>query len=330
MGGLLSPLEKRWEQQSFRFDTAFMAILWDFRKNGPPALPELISLSGSRRYDYAHQGIFILRELREVALPALPVLFRRLERAEHFPSLVADAIQAIDPNGDQTSLRFVELLPKITAYQRSAILPVLGDRARQNPELATNLWPALQDPDQNVVIGAMQGLGRADLLTAAYLEPHRVGFHSTDAHTRWLSLNLVAHSGVNAAGFVPELRAVGLRKGPDQYAALEGLRMVHLIQGPPTEQRFAAAEAILASDSDHFALFAMRDVDLFGTGWPQVTLITGALANPNAEVRAKAAERLGELGPAARSALPQLRGLRQDPEQAVRDAVELALPKIGE
>lgn len=61
-----------------------------------------------------------------------------------------------------------------------------------------------------------------------------------------------------------------------------------------------------------------------------MTLITVALANPNAEVRAKAAERLGELVPAARSALPQLRGLRQDPEQAVRDAVDLALPKIGE
>ena len=268
--------------------------------------------------------------LQENAAPALPLLFRRLERAEHFPREFADAIQAIDPNGDQTSLRFVELLPKITAYQRSAILPVLGSRARQNPELATNLWPALQDPEQFVVIGAMQGLGRAGLLTAAYLEPHRAGFHSTDAHTRWLSLNLVVHSDVNAAGFVPELRAVGLRKGPDQYAALAGLRIVHFSQGPPTEQRFAAAEAILASDSDHYALFAMDALYPFGTGWPQVTLITVALANPNAEVRAKAAERLGELGPAARSALPQLRRLHQDPEQAVRDAVELALPKIGE
>ena len=91
-----------------------------------------------------------------------------------------------------------------------------------------------------------------------------------------------------------------------------------------------AAEAILASDSNDFALSALSGVYLFGTGWPQVTLITVALANPNAEVRAKAAERLGELGPAARPALPKLRGLRQDPEQAVRDAVELALPKIGE
>ncbi len=326
----LSPFEKRWKRRDQRLNTALSIIMWDLKKTATPVLPELIGLAGSRRDNYALLGIQGLLALQENAAPALPLLFRRLERAEHFPSLVADAIQAIDPNGDQTSLRFVELLPKITAYQRSEILPVLGSRARQNPELATNLWPALQDPDQNVVSGAMQGLGRAGLLTAAYLEPHRVGFHSTDAHTRWLSLNLVVHSDVNAAGFVPELRAVGLRKGPDQYAALAGLRMVHFSQGLPTEQRFAATEAILASDSNSDALFALSGVYLFGTGWPQVTLITVALANPNAEVRAKAAERLGELGPAARPALPKLRGLRQDPEQAVRDAVELALPKIGE
>ena len=326
----LSPFEKRWKRRDQRLNSALSSITWDLKKTATPVLPELIGLAGSRRDNYAILGIQGLLALQENAAPALPLLFRRLERAEHFPREFADAIQAIDPNGDQTSLRFVELLPKITAYQRSEILPVLGSRARQNPELATNLWPALQDPDQNVVSGAMSGLGRAGLLTAAYLEPHRVGFHSTDAHTRWLSLNLVARSGVNAAGFVPELRAVGLRKGPDQYAALAGLRMVHFSQGPPTEQRFAAAEAILASDSNDFALSALSGVYLFGTGWPQVTLITVALANPNAEVRAKAAERLGELGPAARPALPKLRGLRQDPEQAVRDAVELALPKIGE
>ena len=306
LDGLLSPLEKRWKRRDQRLNTALSNIMWDLKKTATPVLPELIGLAGSRRDNYALLGIQGLLALQENAAPALPLLFRRLERAENFPRLFADAIQAIDLNGDQTSLRFVELLPRITAYQRSEILPVLGSRARQHPELATNLWPALQDPDQNVVIGAMRGLGRAGLLTAAYLEPHRVGFHSTDAHTRWLSLNLVAHAGVNAAGFVPELRAVGLRKGPDQYAALAGLRMVHFSQGPPTEQRFAAAEAILASDSNYDALSAMRDLDLFGTGWPQVTLITVALANPDAEVRAEAARRLGVMGPAARPALPKI------------------------
>ena len=327
----LSPFEKRWKRRDQRLNTALSNIMWNLKKTATPVLPELIGLAGSRRDNYALLGIQGLLALQEEAAPALPLLFRRLERAENFPRRFADAIQAIDPDGDQTSLRFVELLPRITAYQRSEILPVLGSRARQNPELATNLWPALQDPDQNVVIGAMQGLGRAGLLTAAYLEPHRVGFHSTDAHTRWLSLNLVAHSGVNAAGFVPELRAVGLHKGPDQYAALSGLTMVLFSREPPTEQRFAAAEALLASDSAPNALSALRLLEDFGARWPQlVALITGALAHPDAEVRAEAARHLGVMGPAARPALPQLRALRQDPEKQVRDAVELALPKIGE
>ena len=197
--------------------------------------------------------------------------------------------------------------------------------------MATNLWPALRHPNTNVVDGAIRGLARAGLLTADYLEEHRAGFHSADEHTRWLSLSLVAHAGANAGGFVSELRAAGLRKGPHQHLALFGLTMVlESSKEAPTEQRFAAAEALLASDDADHALSAFGRLDQFGSGSPQVTLITGALINPNAEVRAEAARRLGVMGPAARPALPNLRTLRQDPEQFVRDAVELALPKIGE
>ncbi len=331
MDGDLSPLVKLWGPRAERLNTALTVI-----KRGPQefarlVLPELIDLAGSRHLQYALNGIRVLQALGEQATPALPVLFRQLEREDSFHPSIAEAIHAIDPAGDRSIPRFLELLPKSTARQRAAILPILGAHASRHPELATNFWPLLRHPDQNVLLGAIRGLGRAGLLTPAYLEPHRSGFHSTNADTRWLSLNLVAHAGADAAGFVPELRAVGLLKGPGQNIALSVLTTVLFSKGPPTGQRFAAAEAILASDSAHEAIFAMHLVQDFGSGWPQVvTLIEGALANPDAEVRSEAANQLGQLGPAARPALPKLRALRQDGSKRVRDAVELALPKIGE
>ncbi len=303
----LSPFEKRWKRRDQRLNTALSIIMWDLKKTATPVLPELIGLAGSRRDNYALLGIQGLLALQENAAPALPLLFRRLEREDGFASVVAEAINTIDPAGDPSTLRFVALLRQATDRGRAALLPAIGQRARHRPELATNLWPALQHTNLDVVGGAISGLARAGLLTVAYLESHRAGFHSTDGRTRWLSLNLVANAGLNAGGFVPELRAIGLVKGPLQSTALACLTELLSSKKPPIKQRFAAAEALLASDSATDALSALGLLEQFGASWPQVVaLITGALAHPDTEVRAEAARHLGVMGPAARRALPKI------------------------
>lgn len=332
MSTLLPLCERRWKQQDDRLGTALMLIELDLKETAAPLLPELMGLFGSKDFNHRSSGLRALRQLRGSAAPALPALFHRLESAGGSTFAFAEAINDIDPDSVRTSQHLVELLPKVTAHQRSGILPVLGDRARRHRELATNLWPTLQDPDSNVVVGGIVGLARAGLLTPSYLEQHRAGFRSADTRTRWLSLELVAHSGTSAGGFVPELRAIGLRAGPNKTTALSSLLEVVFRSDAPADQRFAATEAILASDAPHDAWSAIdilfRDFRFGPT--KVVPLFTGALANANAEVRTKAAETLGNLGSTARSALPELRALRQDPEKQVRDAVESALPKIGE
>ena len=97
------------------------------------------------------------------------------------------------------------------------------------------------------------------------------------------------------------------------------------------DRRRAAAEALIASDSAGDAWDAVSKLDQLGLDSAQMlSSVTNALVHPSENVRAKAAETLGQLGPAARPALPQLRALRQDEWKMVRDAVEAALPKIGE
>lgn len=134
------------------------------------------------------------------------------------------------------------------------------------------------------------------------------------------------------AGFVPELRRVALHQSPTQGAALEALKtLFSRSPSQPPAIRLAAAEALVASDNATAAWGALIGLGSLGADEAQAWVpIIEALAHPSPNVRAKAAELLGKLGPEARPALPQLRALQKDEWKMVRDAVEIALPKIGE
>ncbi|MGA2035048.1 MAG: HEAT repeat domain-containing protein [Thermoguttaceae bacterium] len=60
-----------------------------------------------------------------------------------------------------------------------------------------------------------------------------------------------------------------------------------------------------------------------------IAYFRAALKHANVSVRALAAKQLGELGPSAKEALPELTMLLQDEEQLVRDAAEEAIKRIG-
>ena len=57
--------------------------------------------------------------------------------------------------------------------------------------------------------------------------------------------------------------------------------------------------------------------------------LTRALKLPDPQARAEGAAALGEIGPAAAAALPALKDLAQDPDEAVQKAAADALTKIG-
>jgi HEAT repeat protein len=56
--------------------------------------------------------------------------------------------------------------------------------------------------------------------------------------------------------------------------------------------------------------------------------VVNQITSTNERIRAITVEVLGEVGPAARASLPQIRALQNDEWKMVRDAVAEALPKI--
>ena len=59
-----------------------------------------------------------------------------------------------------------------------------------------------------------------------------------------------------------------------------------------------------------------------------IPLLTKGLSNERAEVRAEAAQALGEIGPNAASALPELKKLADDPDAIARSAAKAAIAAI--
>ena len=143
-------------------------------------------------------------------------------------------------------------------------------------------------------------------------------------------MNLVSAAWPNAGRFLPELREAASHRSADQALALTALRSMLMAEFLDKDQRLAAAEAMIASDSAGDAWKALTQLEPLGADAEQIlTLATEALGHPSACVRAEAVEMLGQMGAAARPALPWLRGLQSDPWKMVRDAAESALPKIG-
>ena len=177
-------LEKGWSQRENRFNATMMIMRTEYGTTVTPVLPELIGLAKSGRREYATEGIEALANLHEGAVEAVPMLFRRLESDRG--GLVWDlayAIGQIDPQSSQSAWRMLELLRKVPNPRRIVILPVIGLFARHQPELATNLWPALHE-DRETAQAAIRGLNYADQLTSERIEPFRKGFASDDANER--------------------------------------------------------------------------------------------------------------------------------------------------
>lgn len=329
---MLMRLQAGWQQRDARLWTAEMLLATEFVDVAIPVLPELMQQAESGNLLYARQGVDALGNLRGGAILALPILFRRLEGTPGYlgPSLV-EAISKIDLRGTNSAGRMVRLLPQANRGTRVALLSAIGGYARYQPDLVTNLWPAVH-AERDVAAAAIQGLSQARQLTPDRLERFRRGFQSPDPRLRWLSLNLVAASGAPAAGFIPELRQQALYHSPDQDTALGALKLLLSPEAKqPREVHLAIAEAFLASDNSQAAWETLITLPALGPTDAQVlALLTQALSHASANVRARAAEMLGQMGALARPVRSQLLLLQNDEWKMVRDAVEAALPKIGE
>jgi HEAT repeat protein len=103
--------------------------------------------------------------------------------------------------------------------------------------------------------------------------------------------------------------------------------------GPAAKESAPALRKLLESNDDLVKLtgvWALLQVDPTNESHVKVAVpqMTAALKNPLAFIRAEAAMTLGDLGPAAASALPELEAAQKDSNRAVREAATEAVKKI--
>jgi HEAT repeat protein len=192
------------------------------------------------------------------------------------------------------------------------------------------LWPLTADPSPNVRAAgydALRAAGPASAAPLAKLLTHE----SADVRAR-------AAEAVSQGGYgpIPGSAATDLANALDDEdpavrgAAADGLSRLGAAAGPAVPKLVALFGKTTPEDlmkPDPLELAAFRAV--VGIGEPAVGPLTAALADRNPVVRLQAVAALGEIGPAAKAALPDIEKLLRDPVGAVALEAAAAATRVG-
>jgi len=186
----------------------------------------------------------------------------------------------------------------------------------------------LQEPDaraRRAAIDVLETLGPAAAPAASALV---AALADTDLFVRWAAARTLGKIGpVEADAAVPALGR--LLEDPDLDLRLSAATALERYGLAAKAAVPALARAIGSSDAE-LQVAAIRVLGVIGGPHIIAALpaLSTALADPNPRVRAKAAETLGKLGPAARSTVDPLRQALQDSNADVQKAASEALLKI--
>jgi HEAT repeat protein/lysophospholipase L1-like esterase len=255
-----------------------------------------------------------------------------------------------DPGADLTA-RLRDRDPRVRASAAWALGRAGGRAARHAPALL----PALGDTDAHTRAGAAWALGRmgpAARPAGPYL---LASLRDQDPEARRRAADALSAVGLGAAlvpalvAIVEDERAPGRAEAARVVGALgtgarhAGPALARALDAAEPEVRREALAALRtlgpAAESVPALLRALHDPalrwrvpDVLGELGPAareaVPALTEALADANAAVRWRAAKALGRIGPAARKAAPLLATLTRDPQGNVRAAAVTALVRV--
>jgi HEAT repeat protein len=193
-------------------------------------------------------------------------------------------------------LASVRSVPFLTAEQRSQVPAIIADiGAAAIPTLVRHL----RDPNENVRAVAVAALGRVDAIRAL----PRLAWLSNDP-SEWVRQSLV--------------ETLGLLGSAATHLARQRRRFRRL--APPRRHWLGWVVRLKG--------WARRDRKLTPVELAVETL-RSTLADPSAAVRRQAAASLGDVGPAAAAAAPELIGLLHDADETVRCQAAESLGKLG-
>jgi RNA polymerase sigma factor (sigma-70 family) len=271
-------------------------------KNVPEARPLLWSLlkAGNQESGYALTALGNVGFLPE-ELPMLATLIpgqQDQQLVRYVPEQIARAIKR-DPVGTKAYLGSVE-----------GLLQDADPAARFGAACALAELRGAQDPQ--IVKALAAGL--------AVSEAYRVRNEFTGEVTRHLmAVETLQRMGPAAKAALPELQAFA-KQTPDEVTRELALRTIGIID-PDSGRNDPAIHSILASDEQRDLL-----LEKLQTGTCSADELVQALKEPRAV--SSAAARLGELGPAAKSALPELHQALAGKDEATRDEILAAMQTI--
>lgn len=206
----------------------------------------------------------------------------------------------------------------------------LGGFGKEAGPALAKLGSLMADPDLDVRRGAIQGLSgfAASSIEAQALIAGRL--QDPAPYVRSRAVNALSHLGDMSRNYLPQFIAA-LADGSDQVRE-EATQAIGALgaAGAPAFPAMIAASRNPDYRYPFFLKYAIRDIAAKQSVSP-VPLLIAALNDPENSVdgRAFAAETLGEIGPGARAAEPDLLKASQDGPARVRSAAAEALAKVN-
>lgn len=340
-----------------------LLALGSIGRDASPALPTVISALQDDSLAVQYAAMYALGEIGEPS--SAPTIAKFLDNQDTMlAALSAWALARVSPDDAEARQRAVKILVNALKSENPAIragaVRALGDFPEQASQFAETLSAQLADEDYTVVVNTMQTLASL----GEPVVPVLVGALG-NADRRLPAVATLQRMGPQAAqAAVPLIEAVGIADDPQLRqevgyaiaaigpAAADATGQLIMLLGDPDPQVVysacyalgkigpAAKSAVpklqdnLSSEDELLRLFsvwALLKIEPNNTEVIQkaVPLLTEALTKLQSLGRIEAAVALGEIGAAAKSAVPALREAEGDSDPAVRAAATEALKNIG-
>ncbi len=290
---------------------------------GPASSPAVPRLTALMRASDTSTQVNILRALGRIgpdAAPAISVVMEAVdrERTREF------AIQALSNMGPQVTEKMKEWLRSPNPTHMLAACEVLGGGKSDDPTILTLLTQAFEEKDPQIRIAAVRAISNSGAGALQVIDKLIDALSDKNDEVRRALIITLAELSLNEKAQPALINATSHRNA----RVREGI--IQVISRSASLRDSAIPKLIfILADSDVYVRLAAINA-LTSCGEMIIPQMIQQLRSAEVTRRFGGARVLGNLGAAARKALPELRKLQSDRDSLVREEANKAITKITE